>query len=101
MALVFLSTPLNAMTAEETGNAAILSIGVGSASAFGVQQSLPLPASDHPTPVDHCAHAHLVTLVFSEQTAPPPVLAAPQLFDTSSPRLESVSTSPPERPPIA
>lgn len=63
-------------------------------------QNAPRPAPDHRAHVDHCAHAHLL-IVGREQPLVPPVPPASQLFDTSSPSLESISTAPYQRPPIA
>lgn len=53
----------------------------------------------HASPVDHCAHGHLLTLACIERAAPGRV-TPPDAYDLSSQRLLSVSLPPHQRPPI-
>ena len=59
------------------------------------------PTPEHRTHVDHCSHGHLLTIESRERAPARCALPAGEGFDTSSPRLESVSVPPHERPPIA
>ena len=63
-------------------------------------QHHPLQPPVHATHVDHCAHAHLLTLVVSPRLtpAPPP---SPDLFELGRSRPASITLAPHLRPPIA
>lgn len=64
-------------------------------------QPVPVPAPEHHTHLDHCAHTHLLALGFGESVPGPRVPRGGNGFDTSSPTLTSVSVQPHQRPPIA
>ena len=89
-------------TAGWTGKAPVAN-GVLLASADGNEQSdrqLPHEAPIHATHVDHCAHAHLLTLVASPRLNADPVVS-PEPFELGSRRPASITLAPHQRPPIA
>lgn len=67
----------------------------------GHHESPSAPTPEHRTHVDHCSHGHLLTIGTSEHAPSRCELPAGEVFDTSSPRLQSVSIPPHQRPPIA
>ncbi|HWE42471.1 MAG TPA: hypothetical protein VG432_08195 [Gemmatimonadaceae bacterium] len=63
-------------------------------------QRLPLEAPIHTSHVDHCAHAHLLTLAASPRLDAEPV-SSPGPFELGSRRPASITLAPHQRPPIA
>ena len=71
-------------------------VGDGPANSQHAPESAPV----HLVHVDHCGHAHMVSLGAPETSAEPPIHGSAR-FDTATPFLSSVSLSPHSRPPIA
>lgn len=104
LALLSILTPLELLVPDaHDGDAVAAALDQPAASVLapGQHQNVPLPTPDHRTHVDHCSHAHLLTVVSREQALGPGGPYADQLFDTAAPWLESVSAAPHQRPPIA
>ena len=104
LALLSVLTPLEPLLPDaHDGDAVAATLDAGDAHVPSDRQhqSAPGPTPEHPSHVDHCSHAHLLAVSVREQAAGPYVPPASEAFDTSSPRLESVSAPPHQRPPIA
>jgi hypothetical protein len=63
-------------------------------------QQLPLQLPVHTTHVDHCAHAHLLTLVVAPRLTAAPI-PSPEPFELGRSRPASITLAPHLRPPIA
>ena len=104
LALLSVLTPLEPLLPDAHDRDAVVATldgGEASVPSGHHRQTAPVQTPEHRTHVDHCTHAHLLALSVSGQQPRPYDPPVRQAIDTSSPRLESVSAAPHQRPPIA